>query len=186
MYSVVLQDFIKSSELLFFAHLLSHLRIHNYNIQSKQFLPWHLMLRSPKSRFSHTAVKYLHSVNSAMKDPKVLNFHQSWVTQITIKKSVKSAYSGKFIVKNYSNLKQNSESDQSASFYVQKLKEICKEIKIKSFHCKTFIKSGYKSSVKEFLFEHYLIHFKFPLVLIFLPNEIKRPHKKLHIFVCII
>lgn len=144
------------------------------------------MLRSPKSPFPDTALKYLHSVNSVLRDPKVPNFHCSWVTQITIKKSVKSVYSGKFIVKNYSNLLQNSQSNQSASFHVQKLKEICKEIKIKSFHCKTFIKKGYKSSVKEFLLEHYLIHFKFPLVLIFLPNEIKRPHKKLHIFVCII
>lgn len=77
---------------------------------------------------------------------------------------MKSAHSGKFIVKNYSNLLQNSESDQSASFHVQKLKEICKEMNIKSFHCKTFIKNGYKSSVKEFLYEHYLIHFKFLLV----------------------
>lgn len=35
------------------------------------------MLRSQKSPFPHTAVKYLHSVNSVMKDPKVPNFHCS-------------------------------------------------------------------------------------------------------------
>lgn len=80
------------------------------------------MLRSPKSPFPHTAVKYLHSVNSVTKDPEVPNFHCSWVTQITIfKKSVKSAYSGKFNVKNYSNLLQNSVSNQNDSFHVQKL-----------------------------------------------------------------
>lgn len=49
-----------------------------------------------------------------------------------------SAYSRKFSVKNYSNLLQNSKSNQNDSFHEQKLKQICKETKIKSFHRKTF------------------------------------------------
>lgn len=49
-----------------------------------------------------------------------------------------SAYSGKFNVKNYSNLLQSLESNQNASFHEQRLKQICKETKIKTFPCKTF------------------------------------------------
>lgn len=119
------------------SHLSTHLRIHSLNIQNKPSLPWHLpFCKITKKVFFITQLfDTITQLVLLWKILRLQQFHFFLSDSDSSKTAVQSdisAYSRKFSVKNYSNLLQNSKSNQNDSFHEQKLKQICKETKTKS------------------------------------------------------